>query len=217
MAVRVIVFLAMIFSRLVPMPWFAMARVVSRACLDHASHDGHSKPRQRAGQRLLGETFPVELHMYHPRGTRRRFEHPRQRAQTVDDGLRAPLVTDAFDLPLDMAETLGDLRAGRLRDLADPRQRQHVRVVVDAQLGGRGALAGAEMHLVDAGAPLQLVDQSPNAGVRSVRNARQDHRDVEAELVCHDGFGQAGEPMKGGSPCMRGPYPMDAGRSGASR
>ena len=81
-----------------------------------------------------------------------------------------------------MSEVPGDLRSGRQSQLAHPRQRQPIAVIVDTELRGRAATRRHHMRLDNPFAALQQTDQDIHAAITRIGNLREQQREIQLQL-----------------------------------
>ena len=137
-------------------------------------------PGQDRQDAILRNLAAVVLDMDHACRAGVGFQHARKRPEPFRDGARTALVADPIHLPQRMAIALADRRARAFDHLADAGERHDVRVVVDTQLRRLALRARADVHLPDAVATVQIVDQPPDAGIGLVRYLRQQDLQVDA-------------------------------------
>ncbi|WP_242006893.1 hypothetical protein [Aerolutibacter ruishenii] len=152
-----------------------VAHVISSMCRLILTR-GPDRNDLHAGQHLqdarFGHLSAVELDMDDARRTGLGFQHTLERPELLADGARTTLVANALHFPQGMTVAFADRRAGTLDHLADAGEWHDVRVMVDAQLRRRAVRSRAQVHLHNAIAAFQIVDQPPDAGVGLVRHLR---------------------------------------------
>lgn len=121
-------------------------------------------------------------------GARARLDNAGHRAERVADGACPAFVRDPRHLPDGMAVAFGDLGACRTYHLAQTRQRQLGGVKMDAQCCRGVTVDRDDVGLFDTVARRQGGDEAIQAGVGGIGQVGQQHRNVEFELVVHDGL-----------------------------
>ncbi len=88
-------------------------------------------------------------------------------------------MTYACDIPRQMPEAVRDLRAGGLGDLADPRQGENFRVVMEAKPGRKLSFSRNDMDLFNALSSRKIGGEAIDASVRHIVHIRQKYRNVQ--------------------------------------
>ena len=133
---------------------------------------------------LLRTDGSIEFHARHAARADRTIQHPRDRPQVLGEGARPSGVRHA-NLPGRMPELRRHLCTRRAHQLTDPRQRQHRRVVMHAQLRGRELGRRNDVRLRNALSRLQVGEQPADTAIGCVGHLGEDEGNVDAKRVGH--------------------------------
>jgi hypothetical protein len=113
------------------------------------------------------------------------LQHTGKAAKEFAQRAGATLMADAFDLPVCMAEFLGDPDTCRMGQFPNAAERNDILIVVNAQFRGCVLQRRGDMDIDHTGALAQGSDQTRNTGIGRIRHLGKQHGYIKTELFDH--------------------------------